>query len=73
MKKVPVDDCRLKIAATETLETWKKMEKELSRTRANKMDGSGDKELSGGPWNHDYHALYVSISGVTNIRYYQTS
>lgn len=46
MKKVPVDDCRLKIAAEETLQTWMKMEKELSSTKE-----KVEKELSGGPWN----------------------
>ena len=67
MKKVLVDDCRLKIAATETLKTWKKMEKELLRTRANEMDGSVDKKLSGGPWNHDHRVLSVPISVYTSI------
>ena len=67
MRKVPVDDCRLKIAATETLKTWKKMEKELLKTRANKVNESVDKKLSGGPWNYDYRALSVPINVYTNI------
>ncbi|XP_044174429.1 uncharacterized protein LOC114972041 [Acropora millepora] len=46
MKKVPFDDCRLKIAATEALKTWKKMEEELQSTRGNKIKGKGDKKLS---------------------------
>ena len=57
MKKVPIDDCRLRLAATETLKTWKKMEKELLKTRANKVNESVDKKLSGGPWNYGYRAL----------------
>ena len=60
----------MKIAATETLKTWKKMEKELLKTRANKVNESVDKtELSGGPWNYDYRALSVPINVYTNIWY----
>ena len=69
MKKVPFDDCRLKIAATEALKTWKKMEEELQSTRGNKIKGKGDKKLSGGPWNHDHRALSVPISVYANIWY----
>ena len=55
VKKVPVDDCRLKIAATATLRTWEKVEKDLlKRTEANKKDRgndssdeSADEQLSG--------------------------
>ena len=55
MKKVPFDDCRLKFAATKTLSTWVKDEKDLQkRTKAKKMDKgndssdeSADEQLSG--------------------------
>ena len=54
MKKVPVGDCQLKIAATETLKTLKKMEKKLQTIKANKMgedsdssDESAEEQLSG--------------------------
>ena len=44
LKKVPVGDCRLKIAATETLKTWEKMEKDLDIDASDKCV---DKQLSG--------------------------
>ena len=54
MKKVPVGDCRLKIAAKETLQTWGKKERDLQTIKANKMgddrdssDESVDEQLSG--------------------------
>ena len=54
MKKVPVGDCRLKIAAKETLQTWEKKERDLETIKANKMgedrdssDESVDEQLSG--------------------------
>ncbi|XP_015752440.1 PREDICTED: uncharacterized protein LOC107332228 isoform X2 [Acropora digitifera] len=37
VKKVPVGDCRLKIAAKETLKTWEKKEKDLCRGETDKM------------------------------------
>ncbi|XP_044174434.1 uncharacterized protein LOC114951338 isoform X2 [Acropora millepora] len=53
MKKVPVGDCRLKIAAKETLQTWEKKERDLQTIKANKMgddrdssDESVDEQLS---------------------------
>ncbi|XP_044174448.1 uncharacterized protein LOC122958087 [Acropora millepora] len=43
MKKVPYNDCRLKIAATKALDTWKKEEKDLlKKTEAKKMDKGND-------------------------------
>ena len=43
MKKVPVNDCRLKIAATKALDTWGKEEKDLrKKTEAKKMDKGND-------------------------------
>lgn len=43
MKKVPLNDCRLQIAATKALGTWKKEEKDLrKRTEAKKMDKGND-------------------------------
>ena len=54
MKKVPVGDCRLKIAAKETLQTWEKKERDLQTIKANKMsedrdssDESAEEQLSG--------------------------
>ena len=52
LKKVPTDDCRLKIAVRETLETWEKEEKDLQeklqRTEgSDSSDDSVDEELSG--------------------------
>mgnify|MGYP007094289735 FL=1 len=54
VKKVPDGDCRLKIAATETLKTWEKKEKDLQRIKSTKFDkdnGSSDycvdEQLSG--------------------------
>ena len=66
VKKVPDGDCRLKIAAKETLKTWEKMEKELQSTSANKINESVDKKLSGGPRNYVYRAVSVSIG---NLRF----
>ena len=66
MKKVPFNDCRLKIAVTERL---KKLTKELLKTRANKVNESVEKKSSGGPWNYDYRALSVPINVYTNIWY----
>lgn len=43
MKKVPFNDCRLKIAVTERL---KKLKKELLKTRANKVNESVEKKSS---------------------------
>ena len=57
IKKVPVDDCRLKIVATKTLKTWEKVEKELLNPRANKINDSVDQKLSGGPRNYGYRAV----------------
>lgn len=37
VKKVPVGDCRLKIAAKETLKTWEKKEKDLCRGKTDEM------------------------------------
>ncbi|XP_067031675.1 uncharacterized protein, partial [Acropora muricata] len=51
-KEVPADDCRLKLAASETLKAWEKEEKQLQkvmqRIRANNMDEdeSIDEQLS---------------------------
>lgn len=42
MKKVPVDDCWLNIAATETQKTWKEKKKDLPTINANKMDNDSD-------------------------------
>ena len=42
VKKVPAGDCRLKFAATETLKTWEKKEKDLQRGKTDEM-----KQLSG--------------------------
>ena len=47
LKEVPADDCRLKIAVTETLKTWEK-EKEDLDAKQRKTDDS-DEELSGEP------------------------
>ena len=54
MKKVAVGDCRLKIAAKETLQTWQKKERDLQTIKANKMgedrdssDESAEEQLSG--------------------------
>ena len=50
-KEVPVGDCRLKIAATKTLKTWKKNVKDLEMIKASKDSDSSDervdKQLSG--------------------------
>lgn len=46
VKKVPDGDCRLKIAAKETLKTWHKMKEELLNTSDNKSNESVDKKLS---------------------------
>ncbi|XP_015774992.1 PREDICTED: uncharacterized protein LOC107353184 [Acropora digitifera] len=40
--KEALDNCRLKIAVTETLKTWKEEEAELQRSKDNKMDKDGD-------------------------------
>ncbi|KAK2568649.1 hypothetical protein P5673_006598 [Acropora cervicornis] len=37
VKKVPDGDCRLKIAVKETLKTWEKKEKDLSRRKTDEM------------------------------------
>ena len=47
LKKVPADDCRLKIAVSETLKTWEK-EKEDLEAKKQRTDDS-DEELSGEP------------------------
>ena len=58
MKKAPVGDCRLKIAATETLKTWKKKERNLQTIKgyergndSDSSDESVDEKLSGGSLN----------------------
>ena len=51
MKKVPLNDCRLKIAATETLKTWKKEKADLQTRKTEDSDSSHenvDEQLSGG-------------------------
>ena len=56
-KEVPADDCRLKLAVSETLKAWEKEKKQLQkamqRIRANNMDDdeSIDEQLSGWSWN----------------------
>lgn len=40
--KEALDNCRLKIAVTETLKTWKEEEAELQRSKDNKMDKESD-------------------------------
>ncbi|XP_015766234.1 PREDICTED: uncharacterized protein LOC107345061 isoform X2 [Acropora digitifera] len=40
--KEALDNCRLKIAVTETLKTWKEEEVELQRSKDNKMDKDSD-------------------------------
>ena len=45
LKEVPADDCRLKIAVRETLETWKKEKVDLE-AKPQRTDDS-DEELSG--------------------------
>ena len=40
--KEALDNCRLKIAVTETLKTWKEEEAELQRSKDNKMDKDSD-------------------------------
>ena len=56
-KPVPYDDCRLKIAATYTLEAWKEQLKSLQEEenkrmdveRSDSSDESVEEQLSGGP------------------------
>jgi len=55
MKEVPVSDCRLRIAATETLKTWEKEKEDLESSKAKNMyngidtsDESVDEQLLGG-------------------------
>ena len=48
MKKVPVGDCWLKIAATKTLKTWEKKEKDQDlQIISDSSDELVDKQLSG--------------------------
>ena len=55
MKEVPVNDCRLRIAATETLKTWEKEKEDLESSKDRNKDKDGDssdesvdEQLSGG-------------------------
>ena len=78
MKKVPLNDCRLKIAATETLKTWKKEKADLQTRKTEDSDSSHenvDEQLSGGvlePMNKAYYphlslfSLIVFMSLVQN-------
>ena len=49
LKDVPVSDCRLKIAASETLKTWEKKEEDLQKLTSDSCDDFVGKELSGVP------------------------
>ena len=42
MKKVPVGDCRLKIAVTSTLKTWEEKVKELQMNKPTNIDEDND-------------------------------
>ena len=70
MKKAPFDDCRLIIAATETLKTWKKEEADLQTRKTEESDSSDenvDEQLSGGVLESINKAYYPHLSLFTLI------